>query len=228
MDSIELKKPAPCVVMDRTVSLHEPGITIHPVPVVKATAESFARYGRIVHDFESEQIIIKPWPAQGWRPVEKGTGDQGGTVEDEFIFYRDGDCMVAHNLAVDGHYVTGWFCDPVNARESGEPSISTQVYIREANYHPDGGQLFYPQDGQPFIALLALPGDDVQPEDFVGFYCDGSFGIQIFPDIWHQPVFPLSRKAVYQNRQGRVHACVAVDFVTEFSTYLSLDLKVPA
>ena len=29
------------------------------------------------------------------------------------------------------------------------------------------------------MAVLALPGDDVKPEDFVAFYLDGSCGIQI-------------------------------------------------
>jgi hypothetical protein len=37
----------------------------------------------------------------------------------------------------------------------------THVLVREANYHPDGGQVFFPRDKDPFIALLALPGDDI-------------------------------------------------------------------
>ena len=31
------------------------------------------------------------------------------------------------------------------------------------NYHPDGGQLFFPLEARPFLVPLALPGDDVRP-----------------------------------------------------------------
>ena len=53
------------------------------------------------------------------------------------------------------------------------------VLTREANYHPDGGQVFFPVTKEPFVLLLALPGDDIKLEDFVAFYCDGSCGVQI-------------------------------------------------
>ena len=141
--------------------------------------------------------------------------------------HRKGDFMIAQNHAVSGHYITGWFADPAFAcAESTSPNYA-RVLVREANYHPDGGQVFFPQNMAPFVALLALPGDDVQPENFIAFYCDGSFGIQIFPNIWHQPVFPLGESATFYDKQGKVHACVAVDFVKEFQTYLSVPLVTP-
>ena len=40
-------------------------------------------------------------------------------------------------------------------------------------------KVFYPTNGDSFVALLALPGDDVTPRDFVAFYFDGSCGLQI-------------------------------------------------
>jgi ureidoglycolate lyase/seryl-tRNA synthetase len=58
----------------------------------------------------------------------------------------------------------------------------------------------------------------------VAFYCDGSFGIHIDPGVWHQPVFPLGSTAVFDDKQGRVHACIAVDFVIEFGCYLEVPL----
>jgi ureidoglycolate lyase/seryl-tRNA synthetase len=78
-----------------------------------------------------------------------------------------------------------------------------------------------------FVALLAKPGDDVRPADFVAFYCDGSFGIHIDPGVWHQPMFPLSAAAAFDNKQGRVHACIAVDFISEFGCYLEVPLLPP-
>jgi ureidoglycolate hydrolase len=58
-----------------------------------------------------------------------------------------------------------------------------------ANYHPDGGPLFFPLDPRPFYVPLALPGDDVTPERFVCFRFDGRRGLYIHPNIWHEGVF---------------------------------------
>ncbi len=56
--------------------------------------------------------------------------------------------------------------------------------------------------------LLALPGDDVTPEQFVAFWCDGSTGLYIHPNIWPGAVVPLDDHAELLDRQGRVHARV--------------------
>lgn len=220
-----LPEPAPCVSMDRMVSLDEPGISVHEVPLVRATEESFRGYGRLVGDFEAAEVEIVTWPAAGWRRVEPGTGNEGGITQGSFEMERAGELLHARNHAVDGHYVTGWFADPAAASADREPADVGRILVREANYHPDGGQVFFPRDGAPFVALLALPGDDVRPEDFVAFSCDGSFGIHVDPNVWHQPVFPLQERAVFDDKQGKVHACVAVDFVAEFGTYLSVPLR---
>ena len=124
-------------------------------------------------------------------------------------------------------YITGWYADPATAAEDREAADTSRIYTHEANYHPVGSQIFCPRDGAAFIALLARPVDDVKPEDFVAFYCDGTFGIHIDPNVWHQPVFPLSSSALFDDRQGRVHACVAIDFVSEFGCYLEVPLSAP-
>ncbi len=217
--------PAPCIPMAEMVAIDAPGIRVCDVPLFDARDPRFEAFGRIVDDFATEDVIIATWPALGWRRVEPGTGNQGGVTEGDFVMTRKGDLMIARNHAVDGHYVTGWFADPRTASSAGTSPRYDRVLVREANYHPDGGQVFWPRHGTPFVALLALAGDDVRPEDFVAFYCDGSFGIQIFPGIWHQPVFPLAEDAVFDDKQGRVHACVAVDFVAEFGYYLSVPLR---
>ena len=219
--------PAPCINMDRSVSIHEEGISIVEVPLRHVTPETFKGFGRIVESFHDATVDIETWPAQGWRPVEPGTGNQGGVTSGRFDVYRAGDMMHARNHAVNGHYVTAWFSDPPSASEQALDVDHSRVLVREANYHPDGGQIFYPRDQQPFIALLALPGDDITPQDFVAFYGDGNFGIHIDANVWHQPLFPLGERIVFDDKQGRVHACVACDFVTEFGVYLSVPLRTP-
>jgi ureidoglycolate lyase/seryl-tRNA synthetase len=200
---------------------------VQRVPRVAASKDSLAGYGRIVTDFARDAVTIVTWPQPAWRPIVAGTGNEGGTVEDRFVMERRGEVQHAVNLAVGRRYITGWFADPATASEQREPSDTSRVYTHEANYHPDGGQIFFPREGAAFVALLAKPGDDVCPEDFVAFYCDGRFGIHIDPGVWHQPVYPLSASAQFDDRQGRVHACVAVDFLREFGCYLEVPLLPP-
>ena len=94
-----------------------------------------------------------------------------------------------------------------------------------ANYHPDGGQLFYPLDNKPFISPLALPGDNISIDSFKAFYFNGRQGLYIHPNIWHEGVFPLSEKAKFFDKQGKVHARISCDFASEFKSYLSFALK---
>lgn len=196
-------------------------------PFVRATPAALSGYGHAVESFATGRVTIVTWPQPGWRPIVDGTGNEGGVVEDTFEMVRRGQVQHAVNHAVGRGYVTGWFDDPADAREDRAPSDETRLYTHEANYHPDGGQIFFPRDGASFVALLAKPGDDVRPEDFVAFHFDGSFGVHIDPGVWHQPVFPVAAKATFDNRQGRVHACVSCDFIAEFGAYIGVPLGTP-
>jgi ureidoglycolate lyase len=197
------------------------------VPQLIATQESLRGYGHVVRDFARACVTIVTWPQPDWRPIVPGTGNEAGVVEDTFVMERRGEIQHAVNQAVGRSYITGWFADPSAASSDREPADTTRIFTHEANYHPDGGQIFCPRNGASFVALLAKSGDDVRPEDFVAFYCDGSFGIHIDPGVWHQPVFPLASSAVFDDKQGRVHACVAIDFVSEFGCYLEIPLARP-
>lgn len=193
-------------------------------PLVRATAESLKGYGHLVGDFAAGKVTIVTWPQPGWRPIVDGTGNEGGVVEDTFEMVRRGQVQHAVNHAVGRSYVTGWFDDPATAREDAAPRDAKLLYTHEANYHPDGGQIFFPRAGAAFVALLAKAGDDVMPEDFVAFQFDGRYGVHIDPGVWHQPVFPVGERATFDDRQGKVHACVAIDFVSEFKTYVAVPL----
>ena len=189
----------------------------HKVPIIIATEENLKEYGRIVRNFKnylSEKVIIEVWPKHTGRPVCIGTGTGGGVSEGNFKYWKEKNYFRAKNEAVDGSYTTGILTD------------NNTVLTREANYHPDGGQVFFPLVPTPFILLLALPGDDIKLEDFVGFYFDGTYGIQIYPNIWHQPIYPISGFAQFKTKQGAVHACVKVDTLLEFETWLEISLEI--
>lgn len=193
-------------------------------PVIAATAPSLAGYGCLVEDPKTFPIEIVRWPAQGWRPIDENSGDQGGVVEGLFEFWWKDETLYARNNAVGDSYLFGWSNWPEEARAGGTHSRE-RALIWRANYHPDGGQLFYPTDGRGFLVPLALPGDDVTPEQFVSFWCDGSTGLYIHPNVWHGALVPLEDSAEFLDRQGRVHARVSIDFVKEFGCYLSVPMR---
>jgi ureidoglycolate lyase len=200
---------------------------IHETPLVTATAASLAGYGCLVDDPRTFPIEIVRWPAQGWRPIDANSGDQGGVVEGLFEFCWQGEILYARNNAVGDSYLFAWSNWPEEAAASTSGRERERALIWRANYHPDGGQLFYPLNRQGFVVPLALPGDDVTPDRFVTFFCDGRCGLYLHPNVWHGAVVPLDDQAEFLDRQGRVHARVSVNFVEEFGCYLGAPLRRP-
>jgi len=196
-----------------------PGLAQVSMPIVDATTKSLTGYGHLVSDPNACQVEIVRWPAQGTRPIDPDTGDQGGTTQGVFVCEWKGDFLYGRNEAVKGHYILAYATLPEFASldNSEEPK---QMLLWHANYHPDGGQLFFPLDRRPFYVPLALPGDDVTPDRFVCFRFDGSQGLYIHPNIWHEGVFCLNGTQRFFDRQGAVHARVSVDFAREFGCLL--------
>ena len=207
------------------------------IPLIAATAENLKGYGHIVEEPETHSIEIVRWPAQGWRPVDENSGDKGGVTEGIFKFWWKGDTLYARNNAVRDSYLFAWSRLPeeVERGSSKDHNVSggkqdprERALIWRANYYPDGGQLFYPMgtESQSFVIPLALPRDDVTPDKFKAFRCDGGKGLYIHPGIWHGALVPVSDHSRFLDRQGRVHARVSVDFAKEFGGYLSVPLHV--
>lgn len=195
------------------------GLEVVQMPVVDATPATIDGYGRLVDDPADCPIEIVRWPAQGSRPVDADTGDQGGTTEGEFVSEWHGDVLYGRNAAVGGHYVLAYGTLPEAAR-TDHARAPERMLLWHANYHPDGGQLFFPLDRRPFYVPLALPGDDVAPRRFVCFRLDGARGLYIHPGIWHEGVFSLCGVQRFFDKQGAVHARVSVDFAREFGCLL--------
>ena len=200
---------------------------VHETPLVAASTESLAGYGRLVDNPREFPIEIVPWPARGWRAIDANTGDQGGVTEGLFEFKWKGETLYARNHAVGDSYLFGWSNWPEEAAAERPARPRERALIWRANYHPDGGQLFYPLKGQSFVVPLALPGDDVTPGKFVSFWCDGRSALYLHPNVWHGAIVPLDDEAKFLDRQGRVHARVSVNFVTEFGCYLGAPLRRP-
>ena len=201
-----------------------PGLARVTMPLVDATPASLDGYGHLVDDPAACDIEIVRWPAQGRRPVDPDTGDEGGTTEGTFVCEWKGDVLYGRNDAVGGHYILAYGEDPARA-DPAHARDPRRILLWHANYHPDGGQLFFPLDRRPFYVPLALPGDDVTPERFVCFRFDGRQGLYIHPDIWHEGVFGLSGTQRFFDKQGAVHARVSVDFAREFGCLLEAAIE---
>ncbi len=201
---------------------------VHETPVVVASDSSLQGYGCMVDEPKTFAIEIVRWPAQGWRPIDANSGDQGGVTEGIFEFWWRGETLYARNNAVGDSYLFGWSNWPEEAATAGQGFPRERALIWRANYHPDGGQLIYPTRGQAFMRRLALPGDDVTPEQFITFWCDGSRGLYIRPNVWHGAFVPLDDTSEFLDRQGRVHARVSVALAREFGCSLGVPLRRPA
>jgi hypothetical protein len=196
-----------------------PGIARVKMPVVDATPSTLDGYGHLVDDPGGCRIEIVRWPSLGTRPVDAGTGDQGGTTEGVFVSEWRGDVLYGRNEAVDGHYILAYAEPPELAREN-HTHRPRRMMLWHANYHPDGGQLFFPLERRPFYVPLARPGDDVTPQKFVCFRFGGDQGLYIHPGVWHEGVFGSSGTQRFFDKQGAVHARVSVDFPREFGCLL--------
>ena len=198
------------------------------IPLIEATNKSLEGYGYLVDNFDKCEIEIVTWPKQGWRNIEEGTGNEGGTTEGHFETWWEENILYGKNNAVEhkseydkeGKYLLGYSSVPEDSKNKLITKDPKQIYIWHINYHPDGGQLFFPKDNKPFISPLALPGDDIQLNNFKAFYFQGSQGLYIHPNIWHEGVFPTKGRATFKGKQGKVHARVSIDLLKEFKSYI--------
>jgi hypothetical protein len=196
----------------------------HAVPLKRATAESLKGYGKLVDDWRDYPIEIVTWPVAGWRQCDPGTGNEGGTTHGQFDFWWEGDVLYGKNQAVNSQYLLGWSKNPADAATAGTAE-HPRVLLWHANYHPDGGQLFFPLNGEAFVCPLALPGDDITPAKFVCFRFAGDRGLYIHPNIWHEGVFAVRGTQRFFDQQGAVHARVSVDFAREFGCLLEAAIE---
>jgi len=154
-------------------------------------------------------------------------------IDGDFRMYWSDDVIVGDNLAVGDHVSLNFVTGRLDKSRD-------HVLVRDANYHPDGGQVFFPPPGgRPYVLLLASAdrGDDVRPEHFRAFHFDGSAGFQIAPGVWHNaPYFPRptsggrgdEMEMTFRNKQSSVYACVLTDVVREFGVYLKVPLTLGA
>ena len=73
----------------------KPSLPLVDVPLIRATESLLKGYGCLVRHPDQCDIEIVKWPAQGWRPVDDGTGTEGGITEGIFCGEWKGDILMA-------------------------------------------------------------------------------------------------------------------------------------
>lgn len=101
--------------------------------------------------------------------------------------------------------------------------------IASLNHHKNSTQALVPLEGKACLVVVAPPGTEFKtPEDLAqvkAFLCDGSVGINIGLNTWHQALLPIGPEMQMVNVQGvnstkDTHVCdfqKTVDAVVEIS-----------
>jgi len=116
-----------------------PALPWHDVPLVRATDESLRGYGRLVDDHRGYPIEIVTWPKPGWRDVDPGTGNEGGTTSGIFDFWWEGETLYGRNNAVASNfYLLGWSRNPADvaadaSKNPGAPPDRSRILLWHAN-----------------------------------------------------------------------------------------------
>ena len=211
------------------------GLSVINIPLKQATEKNLEGFGHLVHhkdEFKTENgnFEIIRWPLRGWRPLDPDTGDEGGTTEGNFDVNWEGDFYYGKNLAVatkNNYYLDGLGDLPEHASKESQ-SIQKYIYLWMSDYHPDGGQMFWPEKPVPFVVTLGLntKGDDITPQDMCSFLIPAGLGIYMHPGTWHNGIYVCKKHTPtrFLTRQGRVHARVSVSWAAEFNNILRVPL----
>ena len=66
------------------VAIASRGLRIVEAPLVRASDETLAGYGRLVTRFDDAEVQVLPWPTSGRRRLDPGTGLEGGVTVGPF------------------------------------------------------------------------------------------------------------------------------------------------
>jgi ureidoglycolate lyase len=108
----------------------------HDTPIVAASDDTLKGDGCLVDTPTTFPIEILRWPAQGWRPVDDHSGDQGGVTEGLFEFWWKGATLYARNNAVGDSYLFAWSSWPEDALSDGPAKPRRRALVWRANYIP--------------------------------------------------------------------------------------------
>lgn len=183
--------------------------TVVQIPCVEATLKSIEGLGKFVSKEELKNHTVTFSEVKDAR-TQRFLEVPRVETEGKFNVWQKKGFSFAENHAVESGLYTVAKMDDKNPYK---------FYFREVNYHPDGTQLVFPEDGSPFILILGS-----SPEELKALIFDGSCGFDIFPGIYHQPpVLHYFGAVTFFNKQPKSHICSVYDSVEENGYWWSFE-----
>ncbi len=112
------------------------------------------------------------------------------------------DCLAEVEIgANDGRAIISVFRKPV------ADSFPLAVSLLER--HPQGSQAFIPLRGNPFLILVAPPGDEPDLDKLRLFISDGRQGVNYATGVWHHPLITCvdGDELLVVDRRGELPNC---------------------
>lgn len=98
--------------------------------------------------------------------------------------------------------------------------------VAEMERHPLSSQCFIPLSDRPFLVIVAVAGDTVEPGQLRGFLSNGAQGVNYAPGVWHHALLTVgevSNFVVVDRVGGEGPNCDVVVF--EADQQLMVDAK---
>ncbi|TWI52834.1 ureidoglycolate lyase [Pseudomonas duriflava] len=104
-------------------------------------------------------------------------------------------------------------------------ALPLPLRIRMLERHPLGSQAFVPLKGNPFLIVVAPPGEAPAPFDVQVFITNGEQGINYHRGVWHHPVLAVSAvdDFLIVDRAGEGHNCDEYFFNEDIELWLECD-----
>lgn len=153
-----------------------------------------------------QRLKIEALSAEAFAPF----GDLIASEGHEYFMINNGSTRRYHRLA------------EVDTGSEGTPIISIfrartlpmPLRIRMMERHPLGSQAFIPMRGNPFLILVAPPGDDLKSSQLRAFISNGHQGVNYHRGVWHHPILALTDQDEFLvvDRAGSGNNCDEVFF----------------
>ena len=149
-------------------------------------------------------LILKPEPLT--RDAFAPYGDVIETRDRDFFMINNGSTQRFHRLA---DVQLGEPEDSAIISIFRAQALAMPLSIKMLERHPKGSQAFIPLKQNPFLLLVAEPGDNPQPEAIRAFITDGSQGVNYHTGVWHHPVLCCESEDDFLvvDRQGAGNNC---------------------
>ena len=196
------------------------------MPVVDATPATLEGYGCLVDDPASCGIEIVRWPAQGSRPVDPDTGDEGGTTEGTFVS--------ANGRATSCTAATMPSADTTSSRTASDPGRADADHRARPAAHaalarelPSGRRpALLPARTEAVPGAARAAGRRRRSPRISS--ASASTATAASTSIRTSGTRACSRQSGTQrffDKQGAVHARVSVDFAREFGCLLEAPIE---